>query len=153
MKHFSKKQFFGCILILLIIGFLLIGFGHDLSITEKVIERYTGPMHLRLLFQPLVASFLGIRDGVKDVKMNIPPYIFEMIINPKIRKEKLLAGLHSILTPLIIGIILDGIVQYMIFESINFKGAIIVGIVLVGLPYAIVRGITNRIMSNRIEKA
>jgi hypothetical protein len=54
--------------------------------------------------------------------------------------------------PLIIAMIVDAIVQYVLFQRVRVWGAIVVGTVIMGLPYSIAKRITNRIASARIQR-
>ena len=120
-------------------------YGQDTTALERIIERVTGPFHLRLIFQPLIAVILGIRDGMTDAKQNRPPYILELFRNRTNRKSNINQGIKSVLYPLIVGIILDGIVQFLIFDKLRVWGAVIAGIIIIGLPYSLSRGISNRL--------
>ena len=117
----------------------------DLTISEKVAARFVGPLHMRFIFQPLAAIILGIRDGRMDARAGIPPYIFEVITDKKNRRRNLKKGLQAILIPLAIGIVLDIVAQYYLFHHIRLWGATLVGAVVIGLPYSLARGITNRL--------
>jgi hypothetical protein len=57
-----------------------------------------------------------------------------------------------VLKPVILGIVLDGIAQYLIFKQIRPVAAILVGGLVIGVPYALARGVTNRIASLRKKK-
>jgi hypothetical protein len=119
--------------------------GQEPSAAEKIAARFAGPFHLRFIFQPLLAIILRIRDGRNDARNNNPPYIFEVFTDKVNRKQNIRKGLKAILTPLIIGIILDAFVQFNLFHSVRLWGAVVVGGFIIGLPYALSRGITNRI--------
>jgi hypothetical protein len=41
---------------------------------ENLIGRASGPMNLRLLLQPAVAAFFGIRAGLRDAREGRKPY-------------------------------------------------------------------------------
>jgi hypothetical protein len=49
--------------------------------------------------------------------------------------------------PVIIGIIADAVAQYLIFDHVRLIPAVIVGSLVTGIPYAVIRGLTNRAMS------
>jgi len=126
-------------------------FFHE-NIVDSVLERLTGAMNFRFAVQPLVAIALGIRDGMLDAKAGTPPFIYNVIFKPETRKEQLKSALHSLLKPIIIGITLDAIAQYLIFEHVAVLGAVIMGTCIMGIPYALARGLTNRVVSLRIKK-
>lgn len=114
--------------------------------------RLHGPMSMRFLLQPLVAIALGIKDGIKDAKSGTPPFIYDLVFIPKDRKRQLKSALQSLLKPIIVAIILDAVVQFLMFRFVWPGAAIIVGVFIMGLPYALARGVTNRIMTKVLAK-
>lgn len=119
---------------------------------DRLIARVAGPMHARLVIQPLVAICLGIRDGIADAKAGAPPFLLDLIFQPDNRAERLKNALRRMLVPLIVAVVLDVIVQYMIFDRVRPLGAVLFGVCLMGIPYSLARGIANRIVSQRITK-
>ena len=114
---------------------------------NDLVARVTGPMSFRFILQPIVAIGLGVRDGLMDAKAGMPPFIYDLIFKPKNRKRQLTSAFHRLLTPIIVATILDAIAQYLIFKHIRPLHALLVGTFIMGLPYSISRGITNRIAS------
>lgn len=119
---------------------------------DDIGARLTGPMNFRFIIQPAVAIFLGIRDGLMDAKAGTPPFIFDLIHNPQRRKRQLKSALKTLLKSIIVGIVIDAIVQYMLFKHIRPLPAVLVGAFVMGVPYSLSRGITNRIVSFRKKK-
>ena len=125
-----------------------------LMILDNIAARLTGPMNFRFILQPLVAIFvLGIKDGRMDAKAGMPPFILDLILHPKDRKRNLKSAFKRLLVPVIFGAILDGIAQYLIFKHVRPAAAVLVGAMVMGIPYALSRGITNRIVSARLKRA
>ena len=116
-----------------------------LQASEGVARRLSGPGSFRFIIQPIVAIALGIRDGLMDAKAGEPPYLIGMIFHPERRQELWARTIQHILKPFAIGVVLDLILQYFIFQRVRLIPAIIVGLLLIGLPYALARGLTNRI--------
>jgi len=116
---------------------------------EDLVARLTGPMHFRLILQPLVAIALGIRDGLKDARAGRPPFIMDLLVRPEARKRQLKRALQSLTKPLIIAIVLDAVAQYLMFGTIYPGAAVFVGVVVMAVPYSLARGLTNRIVSGR----
>ena len=73
---------------------------------EHLVARLTGPMHFRLILQPLVAIALGIRDGLKDARAGRPPFVTDLIVRPEGRKRQLKRALQALVKPIVIAIIL-----------------------------------------------
>ena len=126
------------------------------TVLDKLVARLTGAMSFRFILQPAIAVFLGIRDGLMDAKAGTPPFIADLIFNPKDRKRQLKSAFRRLLTPIIVATVLDIIAQHLIFGHINPLGAVIVGTFVMGLPYALARGVSNRIatgLRNRKEES
>jgi hypothetical protein len=121
-------------------------------IIEGIVARITGPLHFRFILQPVVAILLGIRDGLADARAGTPPFIYDLLLKPADRRRDLKSALKSLLTPIIVATILDCIVQYLIFKHIRLVPALIVGAFVMGVPYSLARGITNRIATHRRHK-
>ncbi len=120
---------------------------------EHLVARLTGPMHFRLIMQPLVAIALGIRDGLKDARAGRPPFVMDLIVRPQGRKRQLKQALETLVKPLIMAIVLDAVAQYLMFQTIYPTAAVFVGIAIMGVPYSLARGLTNRIASARAKAA
>lgn len=111
--------------------------------------RVAGPMSARFILQPVIAVALGIRDGLLDAKAGTPPFIYDLVVHPKDRPRDLRSAFRALLIPILIATVLDGIVQYMMFKQVWPGAAVLVGSFVMGLPYAIARGVTNRLATAR----
>lgn len=109
--------------------------------------RLTGPMALRFVVQPIVATLLGIRDGLRDAKAGEPPFIYDIVMSPKDRKRQAASGWKGIGKGVIVGVVLDAVIQFLMLGTVYPGAALIVGIGLMGLPYSVARGITNRVVT------
>jgi len=118
-------------------------------IVQGIVARVTGPMSFRFMLQPAVAILLGVRDGLADAKAGTPPFIYDLLFSPKDRSRDLKSALKSLLKPIVVATILDCIAQYLIFKHVRLIPALLVGTLVMGLPYALARGITNRIATVR----
>jgi hypothetical protein len=119
------------------------------SIAEGFAARVAGPMGLRFVFQPLVGLLLGVRDGMMDAKAGEPPFIFDLIVNRKNRKAKLASLFKSLSKTIIIALVLDALVQYLIFDQVRITSAILVAVMILIVPYSLARAITNKIVTRR----
>lgn len=114
---------------------------------EDIVARLTGPMSFRFFLQPTVAIVLGIRDGIKDAKLGTPPFVYDVVFRREDRKAALKGALKRLTTPIIVGTLLDAIAQYLIFKQIRPLPALMVGAFVMGVPYSLARGVSNRITS------
>jgi hypothetical protein len=106
----------------------------------------------RFVIQPLMAIFLGLRDGKRDADSGHPPYILSLLMHPPSRKSLLVHGLKNIALPLSIGVVLDGIVQLLVASHIELWRAVTVGSLLVALPYMLSRALGNRLFSRMAQR-
>jgi hypothetical protein len=115
-------------------------------ILENLIARLDGPLHFRFVFQPLVATILGVVDGVKDARAGKPAYFWAVLSTHKSRGELVGKGWRSIGKVFIFAIILDSVYQMEVHSTIYVGELLIVAFALAIVPYLIVRGPANRIV-------
>ena len=107
--------------------------------------RFTGPGRLRFILQPTMAILLGLRGGLADARAGRPPYVMGLLLDPLHRWEYIRTGVATIRDIVAIGIILDVVAQFLIFGRVYPGAALLIGPVLITAPYAIARGLTNRV--------
>ena len=107
-------------------------------------KRLTGAGRLRFILQPTVATILGIRGGRADARAGRPPYLYGLLFHAAHRREYLGTGLAAVRDLVAIGIILDAVAQLLIFRQIHPGAALVVGPVLIAMPYALARALSNR---------
>jgi|SRR5436305_8420542 len=116
---------------------------------QDVLARLSGPGRLRFVVQPTVAIFLGLRSGVKDAQLGLPPFLWGLIFHKAHRRDLLRSAFASIRNLLAIAIVLDVISQFLIFHEIRPGAALLVGPVLITAPYVLARALTNRIVRRK----
>ena len=107
--------------------------------------RLTGPGRLRFILQPTVAIILGIRWGLADARAGRPPYLMGLLFHPLHRREYVRTGLTTIRDIVAVGIVLDIVAQLLIFRQVHPGAALLIGPAFIAGPYAIARGVTNRV--------
>lgn len=115
-------------------------------ILENLIARLDGPLHFRFIFQPLMATILGVVDGVRDARAGNPAYFWAVLSTPKSRGELVKKGWRSVGKVFILAIILDSVYQMEVHSTIYGGELLIVAVALAIVPYLIVRGPVNRIV-------
>jgi hypothetical protein len=111
---------------------------------DELVSRDSGPLHFRLILQPIVAAVLAVRAGIRDARQDRPAFFWAFVRKPH-RPTLLLGALWKDVGQLfLIGIVLDLIYQLIVFHTIRPGQSLIVAIVLAILPYLLVRGLTNR---------
>lgn len=124
----------------------------DRSFGEGLEARMAGPGKGRFILQPLIAIALGVRDGIADAKQGKPPYFIRVLFKSERKLYVLKTGIRSIATPLTVGIVLDMILQWLIFQAVSLLPAIIAGTILVAFPYALARGLSNRVARRWLDR-
>src|SRR6185295_15297865 len=107
--------------------------------------RVAGPLSLRLILQPTMATIFAIRDGVKDAKAGRPFYFHALFTDPEHRSARLKDGLRAVAKVFTLAVILDIVFQFIVFKWFYPVEAILVAFLLAFLPYMLVRGVVNRI--------
>lgn len=114
---------------------------------RMLIGRVQGPMTFRLLMQPLVASFFAIRAGLKDARENRPPYFWSVWSNPSERRDLLHQGWKDVGKVFVVAVILDVIYEIIELRWVYPGQAVIVATLLAIVPYLLIRGPVNRLMT------
>ena len=114
-------------------------------IWEDLIGRIHGPLTLRLILQPSMAVFFGIRDGLKDARTGRPAYFWAIFTTPGLRRTLLSEGWASVAKVFVMALILDTVYQLIVFRWVYPLESLIVAFVLALLPYILIRGPINRI--------
>lgn len=112
---------------------------------DDMVARLHGPGRLRFILQPLTAIVLGARDGVKDARAGNPPFLWDLFFRSSNRSRLVRSALASVRDLVAVAILLDVAAQLLIFRMVHPGAALLFGPVLIALPYAIARALTNRI--------
>lgn len=112
---------------------------------ENLIGRLDGPLHFRIVVQPLMAVIFGIVRGIQDARAGNPPYLWAMFSSPGHRKDLLKDGWRQAGRIFILAIVLD--IGYQLYVQHTFYPGemLLTAFLLAIVPYAIVRGPATRI--------
>jgi hypothetical protein len=119
------------------------------SLIDRTLARFSGPMNFRFILQPLMAIALGVRDGRLDAKAGTRPFVVDVLLGSNGRGQLVMAALKRLAMPVALGTVLDAVAQYQMFVHVRLIGALLVGLGVIGIPYALARGITNRLTVSR----
>ena len=111
---------------------------------EDIPRRLAGPGRFRFVLQPLIATLLGIRNGLADARAGRPPYIYGVLFHRDLRGELMRTGFETVVNLVLMGILLDAIFQWVILGVSHPGAALVMGPVLIGGPYALARALSNR---------
>jgi len=114
-------------------------------VVELLMGRSSGPLTLRLILQPSLATLFAIRAGLADARAGRPPYLWATITDPHQRRALLASAWKDLRKLFIMAFALDSVYQVLEFKWIYPGQALIVACVLALLPYLVVRGLVTRI--------
>jgi hypothetical protein len=118
---------------------------NDVGFWEGILEVATGRGQLRLILQPLVATVVGLRLGITDVKLGKDPFLLRLAFKTKNRRALLKEAAQKLVLPFALAILIDGVLQYLTLGYVRPFAALFMGIVLIWIPYALARSIGNRL--------
>jgi hypothetical protein len=118
----------------------------------NVTDRVGGPMTFRIVLQPLMASLLAFRAGWKDAQTGRPPYFWTILTDPSQRADLLHEGWKSVARVFVLAIVMDVIYQLIVLQWVYPLELILVAILLAVVPYLLIRGPVNRIVSRLRSK-
>jgi hypothetical protein len=117
----------------------------SIQFLEELPQRFTGPGRLRFILQPVIAILLGMRGGLADARAGNPPYLYGLLFHAGRRRELMQSGVAAISTLLAMGIILDVVFQFVLYRAVHPGAALVVGPILICVPYSVSRALTNRL--------
>jgi hypothetical protein len=112
---------------------------------ENLVGRVYGPMHFRVILQPLMATIFAILDGRKDAHAGRAPFFWALFTNPEHRHEMLRSGWKSVGKIFVLALILDAIYQFIVIRWFYPGEALVTACILAIVPYLLLRGPVNRL--------
>jgi hypothetical protein len=148
----KTKIFLARLVIVLMLGFVVLGIamnGLSVPVFERIwhnlLERPGGPMTFRFVLQPIMATIAALVDGVKDARTGRDPYFWTILTNPAKRGSHLHEGLVATARVILLGLAMDLIYQFIVFDTFHPAEAVIVAGLLAFMPYLLLRGPITRV--------
>jgi len=112
---------------------------------EDIPKRLVGPGKFRFVLQPLLATILGILNGIADARTGKPPFLYGLFFKREFRGELARSSLENLANLMLMSILMDAVFQWIILGVSHPGAAILAGPVLILSPYVKVRALANRI--------
>jgi hypothetical protein len=112
---------------------------------SELLARDSGPLHVRLLLQPLVATILAIRSGRNDAREGRPVFFWTLALQPAERRSLLRHLWKDVGKLFLVACVLDLVYQLLVLRWVYPVQTVIVATVLASLPYLVFRGLANRL--------
>ncbi|MGD0640302.1 MAG: hypothetical protein ABSC22_06105 [Roseiarcus sp.] len=117
-----------------------------LRIVENLGDRLGGPISFRFILQPIVAAIFAIVSGWHDAKNGSSPYLWAIFTQPTNRAALIKDGWKRVVKVVAVALVLDLVYQFLVTD-VHPGEAIIVAVLIVILPYVVVRGVTTRLLT------
>ena len=119
---------------------------------EDIPKRLAGPGRFRFVLQPAFAAAFGVRAGRSDARAGRPPYLWALFFAGQARGDLVRSSIESIANLLLMGVLLDTLCQWLIL-GVSYPGAaLVVGPVLIAVPYAVARSLANRVTRHLLHE-
>jgi hypothetical protein len=148
----KKKILLARVVVVLMVGFVALGiamYGLSVPVIERIwqnlLDRPSGPMTFRFILQPIMATIAALVDGVKDARAGRDPYFWTVLTNPAKRGSRLHEGLIATARVLLLGLCMDLIYQFIVFDTFHPAEAVITSVLLAFVPYLLLRGPISRV--------
>jgi len=155
----KTKVFLARLVIVLMLGFVVLGiamYGLSVPVFERIwqnlLERPGGPMTFRFILQPIMATIAALVDGVKDARNGRDPYFWTLLTNPAKRGTRLHEGLIATARVILLGLCMDLIYQFIVFDTFHPAEAVIIAGLLAFVPYLLLRGPITRVAHWRLGR-
>jgi hypothetical protein len=107
--------------------------------------RFEGPLHFRLIMQPLMAILFAVRDGRRDAREGRGAYLWSLFSDAAQRAYLLRDGIKSIAKVFVLAFVLDHAYQFIEWHGIKPLQGLLTAVVLAVIPYVLLRGPVNRV--------
>jgi hypothetical protein len=112
---------------------------------EELMGRAGGPMHFRLILQPLMACILASVAGLRDARARRTPFLWTLAADPDQRRSLLRQAWKDVGRIFLLAVVLDVIYSLIVLHRVAPLQTGLVAVVLAFVPYLLVRGIVTRL--------
>jgi hypothetical protein len=137
----------GLAMVLLALGAAWYGWSFEVHhrFWSDIFGRASGPMTFRLVLQPTMALIAAFPDGLRDAREGHSSFFWTSRGNETLQRGRLRQGLYATGRILLLGLSMDVIYQYRVFDHFYPVEAVLFALSLAVLPYFIWRWMIERI--------
>lgn len=114
--------------------------------------RIDGPMKIRFVLQPIMAILFAVRDGRRDCLRRRAPYFWSLFTESDSRSALIRDGWSGIYKVFVVALILDIVYQLVFLRGLYPVESIVVALALAVVPYVLLRGPANRLMTRHLPR-
>jgi len=112
---------------------------------QELLGRASGPLHFRLVLQPVVASILAIKAGLRDAREGRSPFLWSILTDRSDRRWRIHSGWSDIGKLFTIAFLIDTVYQLFVLHGFHLLQSLIVAFTVAVVPYVSLRGIVTRL--------
>ena len=112
---------------------------------EQLLGRASGPLHFRLIIQPIMATALAVRAGLRDAREGNSPFLWTVLTSAADRRMLIRSGWKDIGKLFVVAAVLDLIYTLIVLRTIHPVQTVIVCVCVAFVPYGFLRGTVTRI--------
>jgi hypothetical protein len=147
-----SKLFIARLVVVLVVAFAVAGlvyygFSGEVRarIWQNLLDRPGGSMAFRFILQPVMATIAAVLDGIKDARIGRAPFLEAVLTDPAKRAGRLHEAVIATARIILLGLVMDGIYQFIEFKTFHPAEAVIIALLLAFLPYIALRGPISRV--------
>jgi hypothetical protein len=139
----------GLMAVFVVVGVAMYGLSTEVfaRIWHNTVDRAGGPMTFRFILQPVMATIAASYDAIADARGGRSRYLWTVLTDPSQRMDRLREGVIATSRILLLGLTMDAIYQYVVFDTFHPAEAVIITILLAFMPYFLLRGPLSRLAS------
>jgi hypothetical protein len=118
---------------------------------ELLVGRESGPLHMRLVIQPTIATIIAIKAGLRDARLGSPPFLWTFLTDASERRRLVQSGWKDIGKVFTIAFLVDVAYQLFVFRWFYPLQSLSVAVIVAVVPYVALRGIVTRV-ARRTQK-
>jgi len=111
---------------------------------EQLLGRSSGPLHLRLIIQPVIASIIAIKAGLRDARQGYAPFFWTFLTKETERRRLVKSGWTDIGKIFVAAFMIDTAYQIFVLGAFYILQALIVAVVVAVVPYVVLRSLVDR---------
>lgn len=114
---------------------------------NHLVGRLDGPLWLRIVLQPVLASIIGLLIGIKDARAGRASFVWTLLTDRLHRCERLREAWGDMARMFVAATVIDVIYQIVVLHWIYPLQSLLVATTLALVPYALVRVATHYVIS------
>ncbi len=118
-----------------------------------ILSRLHGPMTFRFFLQPSVAFVAALTDGIRDARLGHKSFFWTALWDRNKQPGRLREGMMSTSRVVLIGLSIDAIYQFKMFDRFYPVEALMMAVLLALIPYFIFRWIVELIARWRLARS